>query len=448
MEQNSKQLLTLIENLDAKIGVIGLGQVGLPTALSFSNVGFDVIGHDVNKKLLEQLTNGVAPFEEEGLLDLLNSCLKKNKFVTEYNFEKTVQQCDILIICVPTPLTDNVRPDLSALENVCISLSELSLKNKIVIIESSIPPGTFEELVLRKLNTKNNVGIDCWIAFVPERLAPGQALSEIRTTPRVIGCHDEQSGTVTRTLYSKMITGKIFVTPVRVAEISKLVENTYRDVNVAIANEVGLICERYGIDFLDLQKICNSHPRVNLHQPGPGVGGPCLPKDPYLLLNPKGLEKIDSKIILYSRQINDSMPLHVVELTKRALKKHTKDLSESKIAILGVAYKANVSDVRLSPAIEIIKQLQKAGSDLRVYDPKTKESFGAKIGLDVNDVISGADALIIITDHNEFKNLNLSEIKKKMQTPIIVDTRRLYDSKAVESLGFTYMGIGYPGKLS
>lgn len=447
MKQNAKNLLESIENLRTKIGVIGLGQVGLPTALSFSDVGFDVTGHDVNQKLLEQLKQGIAPFEEDGLTELLESCIKKNKFSVESSFEKTIERCDVLIVCVPTPLTESIRPDLSALENVCKSFSKLSLKNKMIIIESSIPPGTFDELVLKSLR-QNDLGDNFWAAFVPERLAPGQALSEIRTTPRVIGCPDEDSGNIARTLYAKMITGEIYVTPVNVAEISKLVENTFRDVNVALANEVGLICERYGIDFLELQKICNSHPRVNLHKPGPGVGGPCLPKDSYLLLNPKGQTQIDSKIILYSRQINDSMPLHVVDLAKKALKRHGKDLTKSKIAVLGVAYKANVSDTRLSPAIEIIKQLQKFGSEVCVYDPKSKEDFGAKASSDINDAVKEADALIIVTDHNEFKNLNLNEIKTKMKTPIIVDTRRIYDSKAVESLGFTYMGVGYPERTS
>lgn len=445
MKQNTTHLLESIENLQARIGVIGLGQVGLPTALAFSDVGFDVTGHDVNQKLLKQLASGITPFEEDGLSDLLESCINKHKFSVEPNFEKTIQKCDILIVCVPTPLTENVRPDLSALESVCKSFSGLSLKDKMIIIESSIPPGTFDELVLKSLK-QNVLGEDFWAAFVPERLAPGQALSEIRTTPRIIGYYDEDSGNIARALYSKMITGEIYVTPVRIAEISKLVENTFRDVNVALANEIGLICERYGIDFLELQKICNSHPRVNLLKSGPGVGGPCLPKDPYLLLNPQDQSQIDSKIILYSRQINDSMPLHVVELAKKALKSHGKDMTKSKIAVLGVAYKANVSDTRLSPAIEIIKQLQKFGSKVSVYDPKSKESFGAKPSSDINDAIKEADVLIIVTDHKEFKNLDLNEIKIKMNTPIIVDTRRMYDSKIAESLGFTYMGVGYPGR--
>jgi UDP-N-acetyl-D-mannosaminuronic acid dehydrogenase len=275
-------------------------------------------------------------------------------------------------------------------------------------------------------------------------LAPGQAFSEIRTTPRVIGYLDKESAELTKLLYETLVTAEIFLTPVKVAEISKLVENTYRDVNVALANEVGMICEIYGIDFLDLQKVCNSHPRVNLLNAGPGVGGPCLPKDPYLLLNPAGLEKIDSKIINYARKINDSMPKHVVEIAKMALHKFAKTLENSKVAVLGVTYKANVSDTRLTPAKPIISQLVLQCPQVFVYDPKSEEKFGAKSS-DLWETISDADILIIITDHDEFKNLDLNQIKTRMNTSIILDTRRIFDSKKAEDMGISYYAVGYRG---
>jgi len=437
------ELKSLIDNNKARIGVIGLGQVGLPTALSFCNIGFEVIGHDVNKKMLSNLSKEIIPFEENRLSDLLKACLQKNSFSIEHDIEKTIEFCDILIVCVPTPLSNDVRPDLSALEKVSDSFSKLELKNKLIIIESSIPPGTFENLVLPSIEKKNKLGVNCWAAFVPERLAPGQAFSEIRNTPRIIGCSDVSSGKLTQSLYQKLVSSEIFVTPVKVAEISKLVENTFRDVNIALANEVGLICEKYGIDFLELQKVCNSHPRVNLLSAGPGVGGPCLPKDPYLLLNPKNSTQIDSKIILNARQINDSMPLHVASLVKQNLEKFDLPSNESKIAILGVTYKANVSDTRLSPAQNIIAELIRLGSKVEVYDPKSNETFGGKKVSDVWYAISDSDVLVLLTDHEEFSNLDLTKIKSKMKTPIIVDTRRIFDNKKAEDLGITYTAVGY-----
>ena len=440
-DKNSLQ--NLIETKTAKIGIVGLGQVGLPTALSFCDVGFLVIGHDLNQTLLEKLSKGESPFEELGLSNLLKSCVKTKKLSIEQNFQKTIAESNIVIVCVPTPLGDSIKPDLSALENVCSSLSELSLDEKLVIIESSIPPGTMENIVLPYIQKSK-----CWVAFVPERLSPGQAFSEIKITPRIIGYIDKTSGELAKSLYEKLVTSQIFLTTAKVAEISKLVENTYRDVNVALANEISMICEKYGVDFAELQQVCNSHPRVNLLDAGPGVGGPCLPKDPYLLLNPFNSKTIDSKIIQNARIINDSMPEHVIEITKSALSKFSKDLKNSKVTVLGVSYKANVSDTRLSPAIGIISKLVQSGAQVHVFDPKTDESFGATKSSDLWSSVSGSDVLIIVTNHDEFKNLNLQEIKSKMNTPILVDTRRIYSSKQAEEVGIMYCAIGYGGKSS
>src|SRR5438445_10121240 len=346
---SKEALLKKIQNKEAKICVIGLGQVCLPTALTFAKSGFNVTGHDINKDLLSLLDSKRSPFEETGLEELLKSCIEGKRFHTNSKLEDSIRDSSAIIVCVATPLTNGIRPDLSFLEKACNSLSGLSLADKLVIIESSIPPGTFGGLVVPMLQKKNKLGSDFWVAFVPERLAPGQALSEIQTMPRVVGQVDEESGELAKTLYENIVKSEIFLTTAQIAEISKLVENTFRDVNVAFANEIGLICEKYGIDVAELIKVCNSHPRVKLLQPGPGVGGPCLPKDPYLLLNPQGKKQIDSKIIVDSRKINDGMPYHVVSLVLDAIKKYDKKISESTVLVLGVSYKANVSDTRFSP---------------------------------------------------------------------------------------------------
>jgi len=442
-----KSIHELISNKDAKICVIGLGQVGIPTALTFSKIGFNVIGHDIDKNLLENLNSGKIPFHEANLQNLLSDSIENKKFSTNSNIKEAVENSDIIIVCVATPLTQDVKPDLSALESVCKSISNLVLDNKLVIIESSIPPGTFERLVLPILEKKNNLGKNFWAAFVPERLAPGQAFNEIRTTPRVIGYVDEESSSIAKKLYEKIVESEILETPVRVAEISKLVENTFRDVNVAFANEVGLICERYGIDSSELVKVCNSHPRVNLLQPGPGVGGPCLPKDPYLLLNPQNGEPIESKIILQARKINDNMPSHVVDLISNLIEDQNKKLDESTILVLGVAYKGNISDARFSPSKEIISKLIKNGSKILVYDPISTENFGGERISDLWKALGESDVLVVVTDHDEFKNLDLTKIKKTMKNPAIVDTRRVFDLKLAENLGIKYLAVGYGGKL-
>lgn len=445
MSEKSQRLLELIENKTAKIGIIGLGQVGLPTALSFADAGFSVTGSDVNKKLLDGLTEGVVPFKEEGLVELLRKCIQNRKFHIVGKTEDLIRECDVIIICVPTPLMEHTRPDMSYLEGVMKILADNLLDGKLVVIESSIPPGTFDDVILPHLQKKNILGDNMWAAFVPERLAPGSATKEIRTTPRVIGFHDAGSGNLAQSLYKKMVSGQVITTDVRIAEVSKLVENTYRDVNVALANEVSLICERYGIDFKELQAVCNSHPRVNLHSAGPGVGGPCLPKDPYLLLNPHGRDAIESKIILHARSVNDSMPGHVVDLVTVGLSSHGKTLHGSKIGIWGIAYKANVSDTRFSPAEMIISDLIRRGSQVIVFDPHTQESFGGARAPDMWGAVTGSDALVIVTDHDIFKDADLDSIKSKLGTPVLVDTRRMFDGNLARSMSLTYLAVGYPG---
>ena len=437
-------LLSLIENHNARICVIGLGQVGLPTALIFSKVGFNVVGHDTNEKLLDGLNAKKAPFKEYGLDILLTDCINSGKFSTNSKISDAAEKSDIIIICVPTPLTQNITPDLSALENVCESLSKMPLKNKLIIVESSIPPGTFSGLVIPILTKDSNNQDDFSMAFVPERLAPGQGLNEIQTTPRLIGTLDDYSTIITKKLYENIVTPEILCSSVKITEISKLVENTFRDVNVAFANEIGMMCEEYGIDVEELIKVCNSHPRVNVLNPGPGVGGPCLPKDPYLLLNPQEGKKYDSNLITFSRKVNDSMPSHVVKLLLSALNGINKKITNATILVLGTAYKANVSDARLSPSKEIISQLIKNGANVLVFDPLTSETFG---GIQITQIFESDsiyDAIVILTDHDEFKKFNLRKIKDEMSSnPIIIDTKRIFNKNEVEELGIHYVAVGY-----
>lgn len=436
-------LFEKIKGKGAKICVIGLGQVGLPTALTFCKSGYEIIGHDINNQLISDLKSKKSPFRESGLDNLLADCIDSKKFILTENLSYAVENSDVIIICVATPITTDILPDLSYLQNVCTSISEFSLINKLVIVESSIPPGTFEKIVIPVLAQNNKLGTEFWIAFVPERLAPGHALTEIQTTPRVIGYVDVNSGNLAKELYEKIVKGDVLLAPVQVVEISKLVENTYRDVNVALANEVSMICEEYGIDVSELIKICNSHPRVKLLSPGPGVGGPCLPKDPYLLLNPQGKKPITSRIILESRKINDKMPYHVIDLIKDALESQNKTLRDVTVLVLGVAYKANVSDTRFSPAVDIISQLIKNGSTVQVFDPNTKESFGGESVSDIWSSIPKSDVLVILTDHDEFRKLDLKEIGKRVkENTILVDTRRIFNRQEVEDLGIRYVSIG------
>ena len=437
----SKELLKKIENKTAQICVIGLGQVGLPVALSFCKAKFVVMGLDVNENHINLLKKQKSPFKEPALQELLIKYTNENKFFPTQD-SNVILNSDIIIVSVPTPISEEIKPDLSFLKNACNTISKFELDNKIVIIESSIPPKTFEHLILPTLSKNKNKNF--LASYIPERLSPGQAFEEIQTTSRVVGALDEESRIVSKALYSKILKSKIFEADPIVAETCKLVENTFRDVNVAFANEIARICEIYGIDVLELRNICNSHPRVNILSPGPGVGGPCLPKDPYLLLNPQNLAQIKSDIITNARKINDSMPFHVLEMIKNSLKQNNKQITNTIITIFGVTYKSNVSDTRYSPAKEIITDLLKNGCKVVVNDPKTEETFNGKIEKDVWKSVTKSDMILVLTEHDEFKNLDLSKIKNLMnKNPILIDTRRIFKKEIAEKVGFEYISIGY-----
>jgi UDP-N-acetyl-D-mannosaminuronic acid dehydrogenase len=437
----SKELLEKIENNTAQICVIGLGQVGLPVALSFCKAKFVVMGLDVNESHINLLKKQKSPFKEPALEELLIKYTNENKFFPTQD-SNVILNSDIIIVSVPTPISEEIKPDLSFLKNACNTISKFELDNKIVIIESSIPPKTFEHLILPTLSKNKNKNF--LASYIPERLSPGQAFEEIHTTSRVVGALDEESRIVSKALYSKILKSKIFEADPIVAETCKLVENTFRDVNVAFANEIARICEIYGIDVLELRNICNSHPRVNILSPGPGVGGPCLPKDPYLLLNPQNLAQIKSDIITNARKINDSMPFHVLEMIKNSLKQNNKQITNTIITIFGVTYKSNVSDTRYSPAKEIITDLLKNGCKVVVNDPKTEETFNGKIEKDVWKSVTKSDMILLLTEHDEFKNLDLNKIKNLMnKNPILIDTRRIFKKEIAENVGFEYISIGY-----
>ena len=437
----SKELLEKINDNTAQICVIGLGQVGLPVALSFCKAKFVVMGLDVNESHINLLKKQKSPFKEPALQELLIKYSNENKFFPTQD-SNVILNSDIIIVSVPTPISEEIKPDLSFLKNVCNTISKFELDDKLIIIESSIPPKTFEHLILPTLSKNKNKNF--LASYIPERLSPGQAFEEIHNTPRVVGALDEESRIVSKALYSKILKSKIFEANPIVAETCKLVENTFRDVNVAFANEIARICEIYGIDVLELRNICNSHPRVDILSPGPGVGGPCLPKDPYLLLNPQNLAQIKSDIITNARKINDSMPFHVLEMIKNSLKQNNKQITNTIITIFGVTYKSNVSDTRYSPAKEIITDLLKNGCKVVVNDPKTEETFNGKIEKDVWKSVTKSDMILLLTEHDEFKNLDLNKIKNLMnKNPILIDTRRMFKKEIAEKLGFEYISIGY-----
>jgi len=441
-----KKLVEIIRTRKARLAVIGLGHVGLPTATVFANAGFQVTGIDLKKEIIESISSGKINVREPGLGELIRKVVGQNRLKATTNIQQAVRDAHIVIICVQTPITQYKKPSLTYLRKACETVAKGLLKGKLVVIQSTVPPGTTKNFVAKILEERSRLkcGKEFWLTNCPERIAPGRAIQELVEGARIVGGYNSESTEIAVELFKAVVKGEILTTDCTSAELAKLAENAFRDTNIAFANELAMICEQIGPDAMEVIKLANTHPRVNIHKPGCGVGGPCIPKDPYLLLYPVKEKGFKSRVIEPSRKLNDYMPRHTVELVVKALKKLGKDVSESKVAVLGVAFKGEVNQTRNSPAERIVRELMDLGAEVVVYDPYSEESFGAKRAEDVNGAVRGADCIVIATDHKMFGELELEKIKALMnENPILIDGRRVVHPIEAQKQGFMYLGIGY-----
>lgn len=441
--------LALIEkfvNKEAGVAIVGLGRVGLPTAAVFADAGYHVIGVDIVTDVVQAVSLKKIRSKEPGLEELLRKVVKLGRLKTSTNATHAVRQCDVVIVCVQTPLDSQRKPDLTYLKRACEDVAQGLSRGKLVIIESTVPPKTMKNVVLKILEKESRLkcGVDFWLVYCPERITSGKILQEFAADDRIVGSFDNDSASVAAELLKTVSSGELSLTDCGSAEVAKLAENTFRDVNIAFANELALICEQVGVDVKEVIRLANTHPRVRIHSPGCGVGGPCLTKDPYLLLSARGSEGVGLGIVEASRRMNDFMPSHTVRLVVKALGEAGKDIKDSRVAVLGVAYKGETDDASNSPAEQIIGQLKSLGAEVVVYDPFSKEEFEAKRIPVLLEVVKGADVLVVVTDHKMFGSLDLSRVKRLMkEKPVIVDGRRLLNPKDTKRYGLSYYGIGY-----
>ncbi|MGI6050522.1 MAG: nucleotide sugar dehydrogenase, partial [Acetivibrionales bacterium] len=334
------------------ICIIGLGYIGLPTAAMFSTHGHKVLGVDINKKVIDALNQGKVIIEEPYLEEMVNDAVKGGTLKAS---EKP-DEADAFIICVPTPIRADKTADLSYVENAARMIIPYLKKGNIVILESTSPPGTTRDFLGSIFSHAGFIpGEDIYLAYCPERVLPGRILIELKENSRVVGGINEESARVVKELYKSFVEGEIYTSEATTAEMCKLMENTYRDVNIALANELAMLCEKMRVNAWDVIKFANKHPRVNLHMPGPGVGGHCIAVDPWFIVEK---QPEIAKIITLARDTNDGMPQHVLGRIE-ALTSHIE--GKKKILILGVTYKPDVDDMRESPIIELIGQLKKEG---------------------------------------------------------------------------------------
>ncbi len=442
-----EKLTEKIREKTARIAVVGLGRVGLPTAAMFAHAGYHVTGADINKERVNVISSMKCPFKESGLNELIERVVKNGKLKATTDTVQAVREAEIAIICVQTPVTKDKKPNLTYLKTACEDVAIGLSKGKLVVVESSVPPGTMKNLVARTLERGSGLtcGEDFWLAYCPETMAPGRALQEFVENPRVVGGYNSESAEIATELFRRIAEGKIAITDCMTAEVAKLAGNTFRDVNIAFVNELALICEQIGVDVMEVIKLVSMHPRAkNVHRPGCGVGGPCLIKDPYLLLHLVKEQGFKSRVIESSRELNNEMPDHTVKLIIKALNEAGKNAKNSKVVVLGSAYKGGVDDATDSPAERIIRNLMKSGAEVVVYDPYSDESFGAEKAGNLMKAVEGADCIVVATDHKIFRELELEEIKALMtESPVIVDGRRIVNLTKAKKQGFRYSGIGY-----
>ena len=412
---------------DKKICVIGLGYIGLPTACYLAKAGYKVIGFDLNKTKIKRLKQKKLPFQEPGLEDLFK------KSFANINFSSHIEPADVFIISVPTPITDKKKPELKFVKKAAADINKVLKEKNLVIIESTVPPGTSKKIVLPLL-TKKHKQLKVYLSHAPERAIPGKTIGEMIKNDRIIGGIDKKSTDLTKEIYSSFVKGKIHLTDATTAEFVKLIENTFRDINIAFANELVKVCNGDGINVWEAIGLANLHPRVNIHQPGPGVGGHCISIDPWFLIK-KANDNV-TQFIKLSRKINDLMPSYVIQCVSKMLK----DVKKPKITVLGVAYKANVDDWRETPALKIINIAKKSGWQVKIHDPFVK-GFPYKIETNFNKATKDSDCLVLVANHDCYKTIDPMKIKN-MKTKRIFDCRNFINGKKWQKAGFDVKVLG------
>ena len=412
----------------SKICVLGQGYIGLPTALLFANNGHEVVGIDVNKRVVDTLKAGKMPFEEKGFQELLDGAIAKKAF----RAEALVEEANAFLVAVPTPFDSEMRmADLKYVVSACEMIVPHLKKGNLVIIESTIPPKTCDKQV-KQILEKSTLKMceDFYVSHCPERAIPGNTLHEMVYNDRVIGGVDDKSTQLTADLYSSFVKGNLHLTTSTTAEMIKLMENTFRDVNIALANEFAQIADDYGIDVWKAIEIANKHPRVNILKPGPGVGGHCIAIDPWFLTENAN----NSSLIMMSRQINDSMPQYVLKMVKEMVV----GIENPTITVFGVAYKGDIADTRATPAKKFIKLAENEG--YKVYDPFVKEWSYPILGLE--EAVEGSDCIVVLTDHSEFREMDPREFCGKMHKLNVFDTRNVISKNLWDKNGFSVQTIG------
>lgn len=425
----------LIKQKKARIAIIGLGYVGLPLALLLSSRKFETIGIDRDKNKIKLLNSLKLPMAEKepGLKDLLFKSKKHFKAI----LPTAKVDADIFIVIVNTPVDKLNKPNNEPVLSASKFVAENIKRNSLVIIESTVAPMTTRDIIIPALEkySKLKVNSEFYVAVCPERIRPNHVIKQLTTFSRVIGGSSPTAAQVAKLLYSKITSGNLDLTDTVTAETVKTVENASRDVQIAFANEMALLCERLGVNVWDLREFVNKDPFKNMLKPGAGVGGHCLPEDPWLLNASTGNI---SEFIPTSRKINDNMPRHVFSLIIKSLNIKKINPKNAKLLILGLAYTEDCDDYRNSPTEKLVRILKKKKINYKIHDPLIK-NYNFK---NLYKLAKEIDCIILMVSHSYYNNINLTNLSHFMRTKIIIDGRNFFDKKKAQNLGYLYKGVG------
>ena len=411
------------------LAVMGLGYVGLPLALLCAKKGHKTYGIDIDKNKIDILKKGINPLD--------NSKIDTNLTLTD---ESVLSECKIIVVCVPTPIDQNNKPDLSPVISCINTIKKHLKKGQLVIIESSVNPGAIDDEVKPILGQDMVAGKDFYLAHCPERIDPGNKKWDMEFIPRVLGACSKQGLTLATEFYKSILEANIKpMSSIKAVEAVKMVENSFRDVNIAFANEMAKIFDKIGLNTKEIIEAASTKPFAFLaHYPSCGVGGHCIPVDPYYLIQESEKRGYEPKFLKLARELNNSMPHYTISILKEELSKIGKSINLEKVGILGLSYKANINDLRNSPAAEIIKILKKENALVETFDPYSKEMSSSK---DIDDLLKKSEYIILTVDHNEFKSIN-PELFERNNIKIIIDGKNVLNKEKIKQKGILYRGIG------
>ena len=450
---NSHELATNLKEGKISVCVIGIGRIGLPTALSFANSGLPTIGVDINTELVEKINSGIFPLKDEsGYNEIFDTVTNNKTFHATSKIEDAIPKSDVILLSLPTPMDEKNVPDYASLRFVGEQLQRLIEPGTLLIVESTIEPGFIENEFINIVEGKDKrlvSGKNFGIGVCPETANPGEIMNDFNKLPRLVGAIDEKTSSIISKIYHHVFPVELIQMPdCKTANAVKLTTNVFRDINIAFINELAILFEKLGIDIHTVLEAAKSKYNFQAHYPGAGVGGPCLPVNSYQMLN--SAKKFDPnllRIVKAGREINENMPEHVIELTIDGFKEKNQVLENSEILLLGISYKPNVKDIQLSPAEQIVKKLHELKVKVKIYDPyfKSEQIFGIKTEEELEQALNGIDAIILVTAHKEFFSIEPTFLASKMNNPIVIDTRGVFDISAFKKAGLVYRGIGRGG---